>query len=157
MVLAMSRPLRRTDTSFLHFRKRIPADILRLAKGKTFTFVIPCDDPNEPEIVATVRLNAEMKFSLRTREPAIAKLRAGLATAQFERYCNGLRNGPRPLTHKEIIALSGIIYRERIENWEDNPGDPEGWSMAMDNEVDPMENPRELERQFGAKAACMNK
>jgi hypothetical protein len=101
----MSRPLRRTDTSFIHFHKRVPADILRLTKGKTFTFVILCDDPNEPEIVAMVTLNAEMKFSLHTRDPAIAKLRAGLATAQFERYCAGLRNSPRPLTHKEIIAL----------------------------------------------------
>ena len=76
MVRATSHPLRRTDTSFTHFRKRAPADVLRLAKGKTFTFVIPCDDPNEPEIVATVTLNAEMKLSLRTRDPAIAKLRA---------------------------------------------------------------------------------
>jgi hypothetical protein len=61
---------------------------------------------------------------------------SALATAQFERYCDRLRNGPRPLTHKEIIALSGIIYREHIENWQDNLGDPEGWTMVMENEVD---------------------
>jgi integrase len=150
MVLAMSRPLRRTDTSFIHFRKRVPADIQRLAKGTTFTFSIPSDDPNEPRIVAAVMLGTEVKFSLRTRDPAIAKARSGLASAQFERYCEGLRKGPRPLTHKEVVALSGIIYREQIAMWENDPGDAESWEMARDVTADMLDDRRQLESSFGA-------
>jgi hypothetical protein len=105
MVLLMARPVRRPDTSFIHFRKRVPADIQRLARGKTVTFVLPTHDPAEPEIVTNVTLGAEVKFSLRTRDPTLAKSRAGLAAAQFERFCDGLRRrwrvaeGNPPLPH----------------------------------------------------------
>ena len=150
MVLLMARPVRRPDTNFIHFRKRVPTDIQRLAKGKTFVFVIPGDAPDEPEIVATVTLGTEVKFSLRTRDPAIAKLRFGLASAQFERYCEGLRKGPQPLTNRQIVALSGALRREMIAEWEDNPGDAEGWEIVMDLNVDAMESPPELERMVGS-------
>jgi integrase len=149
MVLLMARPVRRSDTSFIHFRKRVPADIQRLAKGKTFVFIIPTSDADEGDIVATVTLGTEVKFSLRTRDPAIAKFRAALAAAQFERHCEVLRKGPQPLTNKQILALSGVLRREMIADWEDEPGDAEGWQIFMDLNVDAMDNPRELERMVG--------
>ena len=149
MVLLMARPIRRSDTSFIHFRKRVPADIQRLAKGRTLTFAIPTYDPDEPEIGATVTLGAEVKFSLRTRDPAVAKSRADLAAAQFERFCEGIRKGHQPLTNKQIVALAGVLRREMIADWEDNPGEPEGWEIMRDLNVDAMESRPALERMVG--------
>jgi hypothetical protein len=114
MVLLMAPPIRRSDTSVIYFRKGVPADIQQLAKGQTLAFAIPGDSEEEPEIVATVNVGAEVKVSLRTRDPAIAKLRTGLAAARLELFCDGVRRGPQPLTNKQIMALAGILYREMI-------------------------------------------
>jgi integrase len=149
MVLLMARPFRRPNTSFIHFRKRVPADIQRLASGKTFTVTIPTNAADEPEIIAAVTLGTEVKFSLRTRDPSIAKYRSGLASAQFERFCANLRAGPQPLTNKQIVALAGLLRREMIADWEDNPGNPEDWEMARDINIDAMESMPALERAVG--------
>jgi hypothetical protein len=149
MVLLMARFIRRSDTSFIHFRKRVPADIQRLAAGKTFTFVIPTHDADDPEIAATVTVGAEAKFSLRTRDPAIAKYRNGIAAAQFERFCEGLRKGPQPSTNKQVVALAGVLRREMIANWEDEPGDAEGWEIMRELNLDATESFPALEKMVG--------
>jgi hypothetical protein len=49
MVLRMARPTRRKDSSFIWFRKRIPADIQRTAGGQRITFTFPADVSGDPQ------------------------------------------------------------------------------------------------------------
>ncbi|WP_149574976.1 DUF6538 domain-containing protein [Xanthobacter oligotrophicus] len=129
MALRMPRPVRRPDTSFLSFRARVPADIVDAVKGLTIALAFPAE-AGEPEHVALVRPGREVKFSLRTRNPAVAKSRHGIALAQLETRWNAIRSGPRPLSHRQIIALSGEVYRLFVERFEENPGPPEMWAAV---------------------------
>jgi hypothetical protein len=96
MVLQMTRPTRRPRSSFLQFRKRVPADIQAAANGRRFLVHFPAAASGEPPAVARAALGGrEVKFSLQTRDPATAKERTGLATAHLERLYVGIRNGPR--------------------------------------------------------------
>lgn len=107
MALRMPRPVRRRDTSFLSFRARVPADIVDATKGQAIALAFPAE-AGEPEHVALVRPGREVKFSLRIRNPAVAKSRRGIALAQLETRWNAIRSGPKPLTHRQIIR-----YRAR--------------------------------------------
>jgi integrase len=149
MVLAMARPARRSRSSFFQFRKRIPPDIIYKARGQHLKFAFPSEDGGE-EVIASAAIGAShLTFSLLTRDPAVAKLRMGMATAQFERFCEGVRKGPQSLSHKQIVALAGVLYREWIAACEDNPGDPEGWGIIASNNIDAMDSFPALERRFG--------
>lgn len=81
------------------------------------------DPPHEA--VATVR--GEINVSLRTRDPAVAKARTGIVISHLESLWASVRKGPQPLTHKQIVALSGKVYRLLSEGFEDEPGGRERW------------------------------
>jgi hypothetical protein len=53
----------------------------------------------------------EEKFSLRTRDPAEAKIRSAKALAEIEERWWWLQQGVRALSHKECVAMAGEIYR----------------------------------------------
>jgi integrase len=71
------------------------------------------------------------KASLRTREPAIAKQRHSAALVYLERYWEALRSGPRHLTHKEVVALAGVVYRWLAVGGEDDPGPASLWEKVI--------------------------
>ena len=71
-----------------------------------------------------------MKFSLRTRDSSVAKARHGIALAHLEKQWSAIRNGPQPLSHRQIIALSGEVYRLFANRFEENPGTPEMWASV---------------------------
>jgi hypothetical protein len=70
MVLRMTRLTRRTDSSFLQYRKRVPADIQKAAYGRRASIQLPSDVPGRPAVVVHITLKKEVGFSLRTRDPA---------------------------------------------------------------------------------------
>ena len=37
------------------------------------------------------------------------------------RHWEALRSGPKPLPHKQLVALAGDAYRERVGRFEDDP------------------------------------
>ncbi len=129
MALRMARPTRRPESTVYAFRSRVPADVLQVARGRTMTFSFPSEG-GEPEHVAVATAGEVVKFSLRTRNPAIAKSRNGIATAHLERQWEALRSGPTPLSHKQIFALSGEIYRLFVERFEEEPGSSEMWAAV---------------------------
>src|SRR5690349_5424529 len=100
MALPMARPWKRNGGVY-YVRERIPADVRNKARGHTLTL------PQEAGgSVLTVGESADtVKASLRTREPAIAKQRHAAALAFLKRYWQALREGPRHLTHKQVVAL----------------------------------------------------
>ncbi len=97
MVLAMTRPIRHPTTGIFWFRKGVPKR-LRLPLGKS-----------------------EEKLSLRTRDPAEAKIAHALISAEVEARWRQLSEGPQSLSHRQIESISGEIYREMIEIHGDNP------------------------------------
>ena len=149
MVLLMARPTSRSSSSFLQFRKRVPTDLLAVARGQSLVITLPAEVPGEPDLTVPVKVGREVTFSLRTKSPALAKQRNAIAVAQLERHFEALRKGPVPLSHKRIVALSGVLYREFVADWTDNPGNAEEWQLMRDLNLEAMEDPRSLERAFG--------
>ncbi len=89
MVLRMARPTRRSDSSFFVFRKRVPGDIRAQKRGGYVVFCFPGETPDAEPIKVTGAIGAEIKFSLKTRDPDIAKARQGLAEAHRLGLING--------------------------------------------------------------------
>jgi len=128
MALRMSRPTRRQGTSILTFRKRIPADLRGEVRGQSIRIRFPAHS-SDPECTVTATLGpAEVTFSLRTRDPHVAKARTGIAEDHLQRLFASLRAAPARLTHKQVIALAGTWYRDFVEFLEEDPGKP--WVLA---------------------------
>ncbi|XYK82869.1 MAG: tyrosine-type recombinase/integrase [Labrenzia sp.] len=117
MLLRIVRPMRRPESSNLQFVQRIPNDIRDRASGTTL--LIPVG-----EGVVTKRLSGKadrVKLSLGTSDPTEAKKRNAQIAAYLESVWQSLRQGPIPLTHKQIVALSGELYEIWTKTLEDDP------------------------------------
>ncbi|WP_349369828.1 DUF6538 domain-containing protein [Salinarimonas sp.] len=100
MVLFMTRPRKHPKTGVYEFRKRVP-ERLRALVGKS-----------------------EVKRSLRTKDPALARERHGFVAAEGAGAWAALERAegvsearaPAPLrrTHKQIVALAGEFYRAAL-------------------------------------------
>lgn len=130
MVLRMTRATKRPESSFLTFRKRVPSDILAKAKGHSVTIQFPAEGTHEAATVIA-KIGSEIKFSLCTREPSIAKSRTGVAEAHLQRTWEALRSGPRKLTHKQVVALAGKLYEVFALTLEDDPGEAATWQKVI--------------------------
>ena len=97
MVLRMARPHKDKSTGIYWFRKRVPVAIQHIV-GR--------------EII---------KISLRTRDPAIAKIEHARVAAEVAERWARLAEGPRSLSHREAEGIAGEIYRSFIETHEDDP------------------------------------
>lgn len=132
MVLLMARPTKRSGSSKDQFRKRVPADVLDVARGERIVFSLPKMHTGDGRILVSAKIGAEVLFSLRTEEPSLVKLRHSAAAEQFERACAAYREGPRGLTHKQRVAFSGVLYRDLAAGFEDDPIDANWWRLVAD-------------------------
>ena len=123
----MASPVVRDDSAFLQFRKRIPADVLAKARGRRIVVELPAVGV-KPAVTILSRLAPEVKFSLRTADPSEAKVRMASATATLGTVLDGIRQGPKPLTHKQLVALSGDVYRAFLDHYGDQPDGVDRWS-----------------------------
>ena len=130
MALRMTRPTRRKDSTVPLYRKRVPKDVVAKARGEGVTIRFPRDGEHKASSV-TVRIADEVKLSLRTRDPSVAKARSGLVEDQLRRAWEAIRSGPRKLNHKEIVALAGTLYRDFAEAFEDDPRGAERWQKVQ--------------------------
>lgn len=123
MLFRLVRPMRRKDTTILHFVQRIPADIRPKISGTKLS--IPVGD----KIVArTVGASASVvKVSLGTRDPHEAKIRQAQIAAYLEGIWRSIRKGPEKLSMKQAVALAGDIYKAWVSALEDDPGAPAVW------------------------------
>jgi integrase len=103
----MTRPSKRPDSSFFTYRKRVPED-LRALVGKR-----------------------EIKISLRTRDPAEAKIANARMDAEVETGWAQLRRGVISVSQKQAVAMAGEIYRELVAGHENNPGEPGDWKGSL--------------------------
>lgn len=75
-----------------------------------------------------VTIGDEVKFSLRTRNGDAATVLLLHALAAVEKRWQAVRSGPATLTHKQLVALAGEVYRLFISRFEENPDTPDNWA-----------------------------
>lgn len=150
--LRMSRPTRRSGSSVLTYRKRVPADLRDKARGGPVLIRFPAHG-HEPECTVTATLGAsEVTFSLRTRDPHVAKARTGIAEAHLQRLFASFRAAPARLTHKQVIALAGAWYRDFVEKLEDDPGKPFVFEKLLEGVGDRLDDPAKLRAEMAPSA-----
>ncbi|MGU3284619.1 hypothetical protein [Methylobacterium mesophilicum] len=119
MVLQMARPSARAGTLNHQYRRRYPTDIRRILDGLGSSFTRPPGWGREG-----------ITLTLGTSSGTQAKAAHARISADVEAIFATLRTGPRSLSHKETVALSGEVYRALIAEHEDNPGAVERWVRA---------------------------
>jgi hypothetical protein len=73
------------------------------------------------------KIGIEVKFSLRTANPAVAELREVVAREQLIRRFHTVENGPSPVSHRQLVALAGQVYRLYAEELAEDPGSADRW------------------------------
>ncbi len=107
MVLQMPRPFKHPRSSVYYFRVRVPADLVGLV-GRT-----------------------EIKVSLGTKDPSLAKQLFSEKERETEARWKSLRARPETLPHRQIVALAGKLYLKFMAPLEDEPGEPELWHRVL--------------------------
>ncbi|MGH1574129.1 DUF6538 domain-containing protein [Methylobacterium sp. P31] len=119
----MTRPTARVGTVNQQFRRRYPADIKRILDRLGASFVRSRGWGKDG-----------ISLSLGTADVRKAKAAHARISAEVEAQFESLRAGPRRLSQKESVALSGEVYREMVAAHEDDPGAAETWLNAeIDN------------------------
>ncbi|WNK01065.1 tyrosine-type recombinase/integrase [Thalassospiraceae bacterium LMO-JJ14] len=125
MVLAMSRPWKHTKTGVYYFRKAIPKELRPLLGNRW-----------------------EEKISLGTKDPVAARELHAEKAAEVAIQWKALRSQAVSLTHKQIVALAGIIYRDLIELLDGEPGEVGIWEEVLRLHAEARETDM-LEEWFG--------
>ena len=111
MVLCMSRPLKHPKTGVYYFRRVVP-EALRAVVGKR-----------------------EVRVSLKTKDPREASSRHPAVAAKVVAQWDALREGPKPISLKEAVALAGEAYRD-FQVLEDDPGEAALWRRVLQDNKD---------------------
>lgn len=109
MVLRMALLTKRNGSENWYYRRTIPADVQRILAKL----------PNHPRPRGWYKTH--ILITTGTADKSLAKTRQPDIAADVERQFKALREGPKPLTAKQVSALSGIVYRAFAEGLEDNP------------------------------------
>lgn len=121
MVLHMPCPTKRKGSDNWYFRRTIPADVQRLLA----------------KLPASRRprnwYRTHIAISLGTADRALAKAKCPEVAAAVERHMQAFRGGPKPLTLKQIVALSGEVYKAFADGLEADPIlSPKQWRDIAD-------------------------
>jgi hypothetical protein len=103
MVLQMARPTKNAKTGVYYFRQKTPADLVAIVGKK------------------------EVGWSLGTKDPEQAKVLNTLAVQKQAMIWERHRKRPEPLPHAQIVALSGILYRDVMATFGQEPGEASIW------------------------------
>lgn len=72
------------------------ADVLEQARGKLVLVELP-SMRSEPPVLISATAGTFIKFSLRTRDPDVAKYRIAVANTQVTRHFDAWKSGPSAL------------------------------------------------------------
>ncbi|MFN3723580.1 MAG: DUF6538 domain-containing protein [Paracoccaceae bacterium] len=103
----MARPQKNPKSGVYYFRQKTPIDLVAVFGRK------------------------EVSRSLGTKDPEEAKVRNIEAVRKQGMTWAALRKRPEPLPHQQIVALSGIIYRDHMAAMELEPGEPGIWIETL--------------------------
>ena len=145
MLFRLVQPVKRSGTRIPQFVKRIPSDIRQRIAGRTLT--IPLGGETISLRIGTK--TESIRFSLRTADPATAKIRQAEVVAHLEGIFQALRDDkPVALTRLQIAALAGEIYRA----WEGREAAEPSLHVEM-TEDGPEVSEEILSPEFEAEAA----
>lgn len=103
--------VKRRESSNIQFVKRIPADVLEDAIGKTIALPL---GPERVWVTITPRTTA-VRLSLRTASAMEAKARCRDIEAHLHLFWQSLRRTkPTRLTHRQATALAGDLYQHWV-------------------------------------------
>lgn len=106
----MTGPWPHPKTGILYYRKATPPDIF-VARGRLAEFGI--------------KVTREIQRSLETKDRKPAERRymeiAAEVEAEWERWRTLLRDGPKEISHKNMVALAGADAAAYLKQHEDNP------------------------------------
>lgn len=123
MSLSMPAPIRIGNIWYL--RVRVPSELKQLALGRKMA--IPVKSGLREVVVRDF-----VKVSLGTHDPKEAKHLFATAYASVHEFWEMLRNGPKPLSQKQMLGLAGEIRMAFIEAFDENPGDPLVWQRVIE-------------------------
>lgn len=107
MPLAMSRPWKHPKTGIYWLRKRVPNELITLV-GKR-----------------------EELRTLRTKDPALAKVKHAAALAEIEAKWANLRSGQKSLTEREAHHLAAPFYDRWLQRHLENPSQQTDWRVDL--------------------------
>jgi hypothetical protein len=116
----------RSDSAHLQFRMRVPTRAAGV-KGRRVIISFPHAGDEDPFFVEAT-IGETVKFSLRTTDPALARERDAIARAQLEKYFAAAESKLSPLSHRQKVALSGLVYELYVKTHENEPGSPSAWA-----------------------------
>lgn len=90
----------------------------------------------------------EIKRSLGTKDPRVARQRFAEVAAEVERLLEAHSKPPITLTNRQIAALSGVLYRQTVDMLADEPGTSAIWAHAERIDQEGRESGN-LERWYG--------
>lgn len=130
--IRMARPTKRAGSTKIQFRERVPADVLRIARGRKIMFALPAALTGDDAIQVQATVGDRVAISLKTSDKALAIARHAAAVAQFKKACEAFRIGPVGLTNKQHHALAGVLYHSLSEHLEDDPVSATFWSIVTE-------------------------
>lgn len=147
MGLRMATPWQRDKAAPYYLRQRVPSDLAQRLKGVVVSLEVA------GELVA-VKLGADIKVSLRTKDAKLAKERYTVLSAALQQLWGRYRAvtvaEPSQLTPKQIEALAGQFYGDMCAIYEDDPVSKSGeWRHAVELARERQGNPSQLEKALG--------
>ena len=127
MVLRMASPKRHPNTGVYYFRRRVPADLVKVLGKK------------------------EIKRSLGTKDCEEAKRLCATMWQQVQAEWDQLRRTPEPVSLKTIMALAGEAYRQLVETVDEDPGKAFIWDAVLNRNNREFETGR-AEQWYGPTA-----
>lgn len=124
MALMTARPWKHPKTGAYHLRQRTPLDLVARVKGQAVSLPVG-------ETTVTVKVGAVVQACLRTKDAAEARTRHAVADGALKRFWEAQRQGPKSLTQRQIVALSGLAYAQLTGSLSDEPGPSEAWTDVL--------------------------
>ncbi|MBN9467294.1 MAG: hypothetical protein J0J10_00835 [Bosea sp.] len=108
MALSMPRPFATKQGSF-YLNVKVPLALRPLAKGQRVS--LPAGDQHHSVLVGD-----KVVFSLRTKDPKVAKERFPLALNALNAFFESLGRPPQSLGRADVRALAGEIYKQAVSD-----------------------------------------
>ncbi len=121
MSLRKTYVTKRADSTKAQFRMRVPTRVLDRVRGRRV--ILPLG-----ALTVTTTIGNVVSFSLRTSDEKLARRRDRAARDALQNIFDAAEQGPQPLDHHQLVALSGDVYRLYIEIYERDPGTTFQWA-----------------------------
>ncbi len=125
--LTMTRHAKRPDSRFSQFYLRTPKALLPAMVGRVITVRLPAQD-GDAEAVFEAKVGQFIRGTLHTRNPTVADRRHLRIRDHIAGLVAAAKDGPQPLTPRQIQGLAGQVYRMLEAEHGEGHGTEAEWS-----------------------------